>query len=160
MGLVLGMNEIAGFLERWQMDAGDVRRRMYRAPTPRERERWHALWLLHQGWTASAVAEALEQDSHTIGSWVDAFGEGGPQALSFEQSGGSPRADRRAAVRLEGGGAGGSRPGRDRSGQLDWKVVRWFVEERFELMLSWSSCLTPYQVRGDVTTCTDDWGLC
>ena len=42
----------------------------------------------------------------------------------------------------------------------NWKVVRRFVEERFELMLSWSSCLTPYQVRGDVTTCTDDWGLC
>ena len=34
-----------------------VRERMYRAPTPRERERWHALWLLAQGWSATKVAE-------------------------------------------------------------------------------------------------------
>ena len=36
-------------------------------------ERWHALWLLALGWTASAVAEALERDSHTIGMWVTAL---------------------------------------------------------------------------------------
>ena len=41
----------------------------------------------------------------------------------------------------------------------NWKVVRRFVQDRFGLMLSRSSCLTPYQVRGDVTTCTG-WGLC
>ena len=113
---MLGMNEIAGLLERWRMDAGDLRRRMYQAPTPRERERWHALWLLHQGWTASAVADALERDPHTIGRWIRAFGEGGPRALLFEQSGGSLRTERRAAVRLEGGGAGIAGSGGDRSG--------------------------------------------
>ena len=43
-----------------------------------------------QGWTASAVAEALERDPHTIGRWAAAFGEGGPAALIFEQTGGSP----------------------------------------------------------------------
>ena len=48
-----------------------------------------AVWLLAQGWTASAVAEALERDPHTIGRWA-AFGEGGPAALIFEQTGGSP----------------------------------------------------------------------
>ena len=63
---------------------------MYRAPTPRERERWHALWLLAQGWTAVAVAEALERDPHTIGLWVSAFGNTGPAGLTFEQTGGSP----------------------------------------------------------------------
>ena len=50
----------------------------------------HAVWLLAQGWTASAVAEALERDPHTIGRWAAAFGEGGPAALIFEQTGGSP----------------------------------------------------------------------
>jgi hypothetical protein len=30
-------------LSRWQLDAAAVRERMYRAPTPRERERWHAV---------------------------------------------------------------------------------------------------------------------
>ena len=86
----MGMRDIGQLLERWQLDVGDVRERMYRAPTPRERERWHALLLLAQGWTASAVAEALERDSHTIGTWVNAFGNAGATALAFEQTGGSP----------------------------------------------------------------------
>ena len=88
--MVMGMMDVAQLLERWQLNVGDVRERMYRAPTPRERERWHALWLLAQGWTALAVAEALERDSHTIGMWVTALGNAGPTALAFEQSGGSP----------------------------------------------------------------------
>ena len=52
---------------------------------------WQAIWLLAQGWTAAAAAEALERDPHTIGRWASAFGEGGPAALIFEQTGGSPR---------------------------------------------------------------------
>ena len=84
------MWDIVELLERRQLDVGDLRERMYRAPTPRERERWHTLWLLAQGWTSSAVAEALERDPHTIGTWVTAFGNAGPTALGFEQSGGSP----------------------------------------------------------------------
>ncbi len=84
------MRDIAQLLEQWQLDVGDVRERMYRATTPRERERWHALWLLAQGWTALEVAEALERDPHTIGLWVTALGNAGPTALAFEQSGGSP----------------------------------------------------------------------
>ena len=90
MAVVWGMRDIAQLLERWQLDLGDLRERMYRAPTPRERERWHALWLLAQDWSASAVAEALERDSHTIGVWVAAFGKAGPKALAVEQTGGSP----------------------------------------------------------------------
>ena len=69
---------------------GDLCRRMILAPTPRERERWYDLLLLAQGWTASGTAEALERDPHTIGRWAAAFREGGPRALIFEQSGGSP----------------------------------------------------------------------
>ena len=67
-----------------------MRSRMYLAPTPRERERWHALGLLCQGLTASATAQALGRDAHTIGRWATAFSEGGPAALIFDQSGGSP----------------------------------------------------------------------
>ena len=90
MAVVLSMRDIRRLLERWQLDVGDVRERMYRAPTPRERERWHGLWLLAQDWTALAVAEALERDAHTIGTWVAAFSDNGPTAFAFEQSGGSP----------------------------------------------------------------------
>ena len=60
------------------------------SPTPRERERWYAILLLTQGLTAAATAEALERDPHTIGRWASAFGEGGPAALIFEQTGGPP----------------------------------------------------------------------
>ena len=74
----MGAREIDRFLQHWQMDARDLRRRMILAPTPRERERWYALLLLGQGCTASATAEALKRDPHTIGRWATAFGEGGP----------------------------------------------------------------------------------
>ena len=79
-----------GWLERWKLDVREVRERMYRAPTARERERWHALWLLARGWSAAQVAAALERDPHTIGEWVAAFGRSGPAALAFDQTGGSP----------------------------------------------------------------------
>ncbi len=90
MEMVLSMRGIRPELERWQLDVAGVCNRMYLAPTPRERERWHALWLLCRGLTASATAEALGRDAHTIGRWATAFNEGGPAALIFEQSGGSP----------------------------------------------------------------------
>ena len=87
---MMGVREIDRSLEQWEMGMKDVQRRMILSPTPRERERWHALWLLAQGWTAAATAEMLDRDPHTIGRWAAAFGEGGPRALIFEQTGGSP----------------------------------------------------------------------
>jgi hypothetical protein len=37
------MAEIAAVLACWQLDIRQLRERMYHSPTPRERERWHAL---------------------------------------------------------------------------------------------------------------------
>ena len=89
---MIGVREIDWSLKQWQMGVKDLRRRMILAPTPRERERerWYAILMLAQGLTAAATAEALERDPHTIGRWASAFGEGGPAALIFEQTGGSP----------------------------------------------------------------------
>lgn len=84
------MNDALALLEPWQLDLAQVRQRLYGAPTPRERERWHAIWLLALGWQASQVAQALERDAHTIGLWLSAFRETGPASLTFEQTGGSP----------------------------------------------------------------------
>ncbi len=84
------MTDIATVLTRWELDLRQVRERMYRAPTPRERERWHALWLLAQGWAANRVAELLERDAHTIGNWLAALDRDGPAALAFEQTGVPP----------------------------------------------------------------------
>ncbi len=84
------MTDIATMLDRWAVELRHVRERMYRAPTPRELERWHALWLLAQGWPANQVAEALERDPHPIGNWLAAFDRDGPAARAFEHTGGSP----------------------------------------------------------------------
>jgi transposase len=84
------MIEVLTLLGRWQLDVKAVRERVYRAPTPRERERWHALWLLARGWSTVQVAEALERDAHTIGDWVEDFRQKGPAGLAFEQTGGAP----------------------------------------------------------------------
>ena len=51
---------------------------MILAPTPRERERWYALLLLAQGWTASATTQALERDPHTRCSAATARHSGHP----------------------------------------------------------------------------------
>jgi transposase len=84
------MKDVTTMLGQWQLDLKSVRYQMYRAPTPRERERWHAIWLLARGWSATEVAEALDRDAHTIGSWVDEFDQKGPAGLAFEQAGGPP----------------------------------------------------------------------
>ena len=84
------MKDMLTMLGEWQLDVHAVRERMYRAPTPRERERWHAIWLLARGWSAVQVAEALERDAHTIGDWLEALSQKGPTGLGFEQSGGPP----------------------------------------------------------------------
>jgi transposase len=84
------MNDVLALFKRWQLDMRQVRERMYRAPTPRERERWHALWLLARGWSAVQVADALERDPHTVGDWLEDFHRAGPVGLAFEQTGGSP----------------------------------------------------------------------
>ena len=136
--MVMGVREMDRLLEQWQMDTKDLRRRMILAPTPRDRERWYAILLLAQGWTATATAEALERDPHTIGRWAAAFGEGGPAALIFEQTGGSPlgetqQAELKAAVQELPEQAG------IELSNWYWKVVRQFVSERFRIELSRSS---------------------
>jgi transposase len=84
------MDELKDALERWHVDVRQVRERVYAAPTARERERWHALWLLARGWSAVQVAEALERDAHTVGAWLADFRRAGPAALAFERTGGPP----------------------------------------------------------------------
>ena len=138
----MGVREIVRSLERWQMREKDFRRRMILAPTPRERERWYAMLLLAQGWTAAATAEALERDPHTIGRWASAFGEGGPAALIFEQTGGSlPALDQAQQTELKGAvQLPPSWSGMEMANWY-WKVVRQFVLDRFGISLSRSSCL-------------------
>ncbi len=61
----MGVREIDRFLKQWQMDGRDLHRRLILAPTPRERERWHAIWLLAKEWTASGTARRPWDGIHT-----------------------------------------------------------------------------------------------
>src|SRR4051794_41899369 len=94
------MNDL---LDRWKLDERLVRDRMYGAPTARERERWHAVWLVVRGWSAARAAEALERDAHTVGEWLAQFREHRPAAPSFAQTGGVPPPPPRAPQPRGGG---------------------------------------------------------
>ena len=79
-----------------------------------------------------AVAEALGRDAHTIGRWVAVFGEDGPAAMAFEQSGGSPprfdgvqQTELKAVLQEVP-----AKVGLDLARNWNWKVVRRFVQER------------------------------
>lgn len=61
----------------WSLDLEQIRERVYEAERPRERERWHAIWLVGQGWSQERVATALGRDPQTIGSWLEAFRQRG-----------------------------------------------------------------------------------
>jgi hypothetical protein len=61
------VREVVDMLEDYHLSLGAVRHRMYQAATERERERWHAIWLIARGWPQTEVAEALERNKHTIG---------------------------------------------------------------------------------------------
>ena len=86
----MGVREIDRSLAQWQMGEKELGRRTVLAPAPREWERWYAILLLTQGWTAAATAETLDRGPRTIGRWAPAFGEGGPAALIFGQAAGFP----------------------------------------------------------------------
>ena len=49
--MMMGARHMDRSLEQWDMGIKDLHRRLILVPTTRERERWHALWLLAQGWT-------------------------------------------------------------------------------------------------------------
>ena len=135
------MSDVLDLFGRWQLDNRQVRERMYRAPTPRERERWHALWLLGRGLSAAQVAEALGRDAHTIGDWLEDFRgrvqrgspsskRAVPPALSKEE-----QAELKAAIQASPREAG------IELSNWNWKVVRQFVRQHFGRLLSRGSCL-------------------
>ena len=153
----MAVREIDWSLEQWQLGVKDLGRRMILVPTPRERERWYAMPFLAQGLTAAATAEALERDPHTIGRWASAFGEGGPAALMFEQTGGSPPAlDQAQQEELKGAVQQPPATSGIELANWYWKVVRQYVSERCGVSLSRSSCLNyPRLHRGRLCTAWD-----
>ncbi len=64
------------------------------------------MWLLTQGCTPAAVAEALGRDVHTIGRRIAAFAEGGPKAAAYGFFGGGAGMTGSLMGLADGGGAG------------------------------------------------------
>ena len=90
--------------------------------------------------TASATAQALGRDANTIGRWANVFSEGGPAALIFEQSGGSPpalgegqQAELKAAVQRTPATSG------IELANWNWKVVCQYISGHFGIGLSRSA---------------------
>ena len=135
----MGAREIHRDLEQWEMDAKALRRRMILAPTPRERERWYAVWLLLDGSGDGGGAGAGPTHHRPVGVGLRrgrACGpdiravRGFPPALDERQ-----REELRAAVQELPEQAG------IQLANWYWKGVRQFVWERFGTSLSRSSCL-------------------
>ena len=76
----MGVREMDGVLEQWEVGVKDMHRRLILAPTPRERALRQAQGLARR-LVAGPRLDRLghERDPHTIGRWASAFGEGGLQ---------------------------------------------------------------------------------
>jgi transposase len=134
------MKDIQKVLSKWQMDTPGVRRLVYTAENARERELWHAVWLMTQGWTPAQVAKALERDAHTIGEWMDDLEEKGAEGLMFEQSDGSPISPAQEAALKEAVQGTPNAVGIEQA-KWTWKAVRQYLKDKFECLLSSRSCL-------------------
>ena len=136
----MGVREIDRSLEQWELGVKEVQRRVILAPTPKERERWHAILLLAQGWTAAATAELLDRDRAHYRTVGICLRRRRTQGLDF-------RADWRFTPTLEPAqqeeltAAVQQSPATAGIGlaNWNWKVVRRYVLERFGSSLSRSS---------------------
>ena len=65
----MGVREMERFVEQWQMDARDLRRRMIRSPTPRERDLWDEA---HRSGARIFFADEahFRADAELRGKWV------------------------------------------------------------------------------------------
>src|SRR5919107_2706982 len=75
---------------RWGQTPEDLRHLALNAPHARTRERALALFDITQHRCATQVALRTGRRAHTGMDWVHAYIQGGPAALTFRRTGGSP----------------------------------------------------------------------
>ncbi len=68
----------------------DLRHLALTAAHPRSRERFLALHEMAQGSCATVVAERTGLRAQTVMGWLHAYNEHGPEALSYQRTGGRP----------------------------------------------------------------------
>jgi len=77
-------------LEKWQQTPESVREVALQAQHPRTRERLLALYEIAQGQSATQVAHRSERNPQTVMEWVHRYNANGPDALTYQRSGGYP----------------------------------------------------------------------
>ncbi|PPQ30367.1 hypothetical protein CCS01_19635 [Rhodopila globiformis] len=75
---------------RWGQTVADLRDLALSAAHPRSRERFLALHEIAAGSCATAVAERTGRRAQTVMGWLHAYNEHGPEALTYQRTGGRP----------------------------------------------------------------------
>ena len=76
--------------QRWNQSVADLRHLALSATHPRSRECFLALHEMAQGCCATAVATGTGRRAQTVMGWVHAYNERGPEALTYQRTGGRP----------------------------------------------------------------------
>ena len=76
--------------QRWGQTIADLRDLALNAAHPRSRERFLALHEIAEGGCATAVAERTGRRAQTVMGWLHAYNEHGPEALTYQRTGGRP----------------------------------------------------------------------
>lgn len=77
-------------LTRWSLSLALLGELITVAVHPRTRERLLAMFCIAQGDSAATVCRELQRDHHTVLKWAHDFNIGGPSALVYRHSGGTP----------------------------------------------------------------------
>jgi transposase len=87
---------------RWGQTPENLRHLAMSAPHPRTRERFLALYDITQESCATRVAKRTRRHPQTVLAWLDRYNTRGPEALSYQRTGGRPlfaRTSKPASVR-------------------------------------------------------------
>ena len=87
---------------RWDQTPADLRRLATSASHPRTRERFLALYEITQESCATRVAARTRRHPQTVTEWLHLYNTRGPEALTYQRTGGRPpfaRRSRQASAR-------------------------------------------------------------
>ena len=73
---------------RWGQTVEDLRQLATRAPHPRTRERFLALYEIAEDSCATRVASHTHRHPQTVMEWVHLYNTSGPEALAYRRTGG------------------------------------------------------------------------
>jgi transposase len=83
---------------RWDQTPADLRELAMSASHPRTRERFLALYEITQESCATRIAERTHRHPQTVMEWLHLYNTGGPEALTYQRTGGRPPFARRSRL--------------------------------------------------------------